>query len=138
MELVSAIYPSKPVKKGDKWTVNTNLEDGISGVDMEVSTEYELIDLTQGYALINGYATIETNDNIKNNEMTAMQMKFDLSGTKTSEIKVDINTGWIIEAKITQKIEGEIEMKMDNDQIKGMYGGMKISMKMLQETLITN
>lgn len=135
MELASAIYPDKPVKKGDKWTINTNIEGDIK---LKVSTEYELVDFTSEYALIKGNAIIEPNNFDENNakSMMPMPMKFDLSGNKTSEIKVDINTGWIIEAKTTQEIEGEIEMQMGGSQEENE--GVKISMKMVQETLVTN
>lgn len=133
MESVSGIYPDKPVKKGDKWIINTSID---GDVKIKLSTEYELVDFTSEYALIKGNAVIEPLDS---EVASMMPMDFEFSGSQISEIKVDINTGWIIEAKITQEIEGELEMNMGGSQeIKGMDGGMKITMKMVQETLITN
>lgn len=133
MELVTAIYPDKPMKKGDKWTINTSVAGDIA---LNVSTEYELVDFNSEYALIKGNATIKPG--VKD-AASMMPMDFEFSGSQIAEIKVDINTGWIIEAKTTQEIVGEIEMNMGGSQeIKGMEGGMKISMKMVQETLVTN
>ena len=98
-----------------------------------MSTEYELLDFTSEYALIKGNAIIEPLDSEAEG---MMPMKFDFSGSQIAEIKVDINTGWIIEAKTTQEIEGEIEMNMGGS--KQGNEEVKISMKMVQETLVTN
>ena len=51
-----------------------------------------------------------------------------------SEIKVDKETGWIIEANINQEIKGDAYMK-GNSQ---MPNGMKIPMMMNNEMTITN
>lgn len=133
MESVSGIYPDKPVKEGDKWIIDTNID---GDVKIKLSTEYELVDFTSEYALIKGNATIEPLDS---ETASMIPMNFEFSGSQMSELKVDINTGWIIDAKITQEIEGEVVMNMgENQEIKGMEGGMKITMKMVQETVITN
>ena len=133
MESVSGIYPDKPVKKGDKWIIDTSID---GDVKIKLSTEYELVDFTSEYALIKGYATIEPLDS---ETASMIPMNFEFSGSQIAEIKVDVTTGWIIDAQITQEIEGEVEMNMgENQEIKGMEGGMKISMKMVQETVITN
>lgn len=137
LEMTTAIYPDKPVKEGDKWTMNTNLESVIS---MNVSTDYELVELTSDYALIKGNATIKTSDNDANVEAPGIPvpMEFDLAGTMQSEIKVDLKTGWIIDAKINQDIQGEASMKENPQMPEQMPGGMKISIKMSNETMITN
>ena len=136
MESVSGIYPDEPVKKGDKWIIDTSID---GDVKIKLSTEYELVYFTSEYAVIKGNATIEPLDSETG---SMMPMDFEFSGSQISEIKVDINTGWIIEAKITQKIEGELEMNMGGSQeikeMPEMDGGMKITMKMVQETVITN
>lgn len=136
LEMITAIYPDKPVKKGDKWNMNTNLE---SVMSMNVSTDYELVELTSDYALIKGNAIIKTSDKDANVETPGLPvtMKYDLAGTLQSEIKVDIKTGWIINAKISQELQGEVNMK-DPEMDEQMPGGMKILMKMSNETFITN
>ncbi len=130
IELVSAIYPDKPVKKGDKWNINTSVAGDIS---LSVSTEYELVDYNSEYALIKGNATIKPGDK---DAASMTTLDFEFSGSQISVIKVDINTGWIIEAKTTQEIKGELEMNMGGSQ--EMNEGVKIKMKMVQETLVTN
>ena len=51
-----------------------------------------------------------------------------------SEIKVDKNTGWIIEAIINQSITGDAYIK-ENPQLPN---GMKIPMTMINEMVITD
>jgi len=131
IEMVTAIYPGNAVNKGDKWTINTNLESGMSA---KMTTNYEFTDLTPDFALIKGNSTIETADKNAYIESNGMPLKYDLNGTMLSEIKLDKITGWIIEAKITQEIKGDAYIK-ENPQ---MPNGMKIPMTMINEMLITN
>ncbi len=131
IEMVSAIYPDKPVNKGDKWTINTKLESGMSA---NMTTDYEFADLTSDYALIKGNSKIETADKDAYIKSNGKPMKYNLTGSMTSEIKVDKNTGWIIEAKINQEIKGDAYIK-GNPQ---MPNGMKIPMRVLNEMVIKN
>lgn len=131
IEMVTAIYPDKPVNKGNRWTVNTKLESGMSA---KMTTDYEFTELTSDYALIKGISNIETADKDAYIESNGMPVKYELTGSMTSEIKVDKNTGWIIEAKINQEIKGNAYIK-ENPQ---MPGGMKIPMRMINEMVIKN
>jgi len=131
IEMVTAIYPDSPANKGDKWTINTKLESGMSA---NMTTDYEFVELTSEYALIKGKSTIETADKDAYIESNGMPMKYDLTGSMESEIKVNKNTGWIIEAKINQKIGGDTYIK-ENPQLPN---GMKIPMTMINEMVITN
>jgi len=131
IEMVTAIYPDSPVNRGDKWTINTKLESGMSA---NMTTDYEFAELTSEYALIKGKSTIVTADKDAYIESNGMPMKYDLTGSMDSEIKVDKNTGWIIEATINQKIEGDTYIK-ENPQLPN---GMKIPMTMINDMVITN
>lgn len=131
IEMVTAIYPDSPANRGDKWTINTKLESGMSA---NMTTDYEFAELTSEYALIKGKSTIVTADKDAYIESNGMPMKYDLTGSMDSEIKVDKNTGWIIEATINQKIEGDTYIK-ENPQLPN---GMKIPMTMINDVVITN
>lgn len=131
IEMVTAIYPDSPVNRGDKWTINTKLESGMSA---NMTTDYEFAELTSEYALIKGKSTIVTADKDAYIESNGMPMKYDLTGSMDSEIKFDKNTGWIIEATINQKIEGDTYIK-ENPQLPN---GMKIPMTMINDMVITN
>ena len=62
-----------------------------------------------------------------------MPLKYNMSGTMSSEIKVNRKSGWVIESKINQIIKGTAEVK-DNPKIPG---GMIIPMTMSNEMTIT-
>jgi hypothetical protein len=131
IEMATAIFPKKPVKKGDKWTIKSNMQAGMPAV---ITTEYELTEVTDEYAVIKGNSVINTSDKNLEVEAVGMSMKLDLAGTMGSVIKVDRESGWIIEAKINQEIKGGTNIK-NNDQ---MPEGMKMTMKMVNEMMITN
>ena len=131
IEMVTAFYPDKPVNKGDKWTIETKLE---SGMDAKMTTKYKFVKLTPDYALIKGTSKIKTDDldaYVTSDETT---IKYDLTGTMKSAIKVDRNTGWIIEAEVYQKIKGYAYMK-DNSQLSDE---LKIPIIMINEMLISD
>lgn len=131
MEMVTSIYPEKPVQIGDKWNVVTNLESGISAI---MTTEYELVTIADDYVQIGGSSVIQTADKDAYVETNGMPLKYDMKGSMVSEIKVDKSTGWIREAKISQEISGDAYIK-GNSQ---MPEGLKIPMVMKNELLITN
>lgn len=131
IEMVTAIFPEQKVKKGDKWSVETKLE---SGMAAKVNTEYEFSDNDENYHLISGHALFETANKDAYVETNGMPLKYDLSGTIESKIKVDKSTGWIIEADIKQDIKGNAYIK-ENQQVPD---GMTIPMTIKSEMLITN
>lgn len=131
IEMVTAIYPDHSVNKGDTWTVNTRLE---SGMAAKVKTNYEFVEITNEYALIKGTSTIQTEDKNAYIQTNEMDVKYDLTGTMTSTIKVDKNTGWIIDSTINQEITGDIYIK-ENPKIPN---GMEFPIRMQNNMIITN
>lgn len=131
IEMATAIFPDNPVNIGDKWTIETNIESNISAL---LTTEYELTEWGSDYAMIKGNSVIVTADKESYIESNGMPVKFDLTGSMISEIKVDKETGWIIEATINQEIKGDVYIK-ENPQ---MPEGMKIPMIMKNEMTTTD
>lgn len=131
IEMITAIFPDSPVNRKDKWTIKTNLESGMAAL---MTTEYELKELSSDFAMIKGNSVIKTEDKDAYIESNGMPMKYDMTGSMISDIKVDKKTGWIIKANIKQEMKGDTYIK-DNPQ---MPNGMKIPMTMINETIITN
>lgn len=131
IEMITAIYPKTPVKKGDKWIINTKLESGMAAL---LTSEYELADQTSEHLTIKGDATFETEDKDAYIQSNGMPLKYDLKGKRKSEIKVDRNTGWIVEAKIYDDVKGTAFIK-ENPQ---MPNGLEIPMMMNNTNTITN
>ncbi|MGS2737729.1 DUF6263 family protein [Sinomicrobium sp. M5D2P17] len=132
IEMVTAIYPDKPVNKKDKWTIETEFK---SLMTAKVTTDYEFAELTPDYALIKGHSKIKTTDKDAYTESSnGILTKYDLTGSMRSEIKVNKNTGWIIEAKIHQEIKGDTYIKESPQTL----NRMKIPMTMINEIVIKN
>lgn len=131
IEMVTSIFPEKPVSIGDQWTVETKLE---SGMTANVTTVYKYAEKNPDYVLIRGNSKVETVDTDEYMESNGMEMKLDLAGNMVSEVKIDPKTGWIIEAKINQELSGDTLVK-PNAQIPE---GMTIPMSMKTESMITN
>lgn len=131
LEMVTAIFSNSPVAKGDKWIIKTQLESGMSA---EMETTYELVDISDTHGIIVGNATIRTANKDAYIESNGMPLKYDLQGTMVDNITIDLKTGWIIEANLTQSIKGTAEVK-DNPQ---MPGGMIIPMTISNKMIMTN
>lgn len=131
IEIVSSIFPENPVNIGDKWSIQTKLESGMSAF---MTTEYELTALGPDYAMISGNSVIETEDKDAYIELNSMPLKYDLTGSMVSNIKIDKTSGWIIEADFNQVMEGDAFI-LENPQLPS---GMKVPMTSRSETTITS
>jgi hypothetical protein len=123
LEISLSIFPTKPVHTGDRWTVKGKFETGSSA---EMETTYELKEIASDYYLLTSAAKITTLPNDIYKERNGMQIKSELNGTTTAEIKINKKTGWIIYSKTNQKISGTSTIK-GNDAIPG---GMTLPIKM--------
>ena len=118
MEMSLAIYPDKPVAKGDTWVMVNKQK---SGMPVEITTTYTYKGDEADDYLITGDSKLQTEDNGQFVENNGMQMKYDMSGTMTSQIKVNKTTGWIKEAHLQQEMKGTTTVKanarMPNDML---------------------
>ena len=130
LEMCSAIFPDSTVTKGDKWVIKTKLE---SGMAANMETSYELKETEDTFYIISGISKIVTADKDAYIQSNGMPLKYDMTGTMTSEIKINRKTGWVIESKTSQTIQGTAQIK-DNPQ---MPGGMSIPMTMNNEMTVT-
>ena len=130
LEMCSAIFPDSTVTKGDKWVIKTKLE---SGMAANMETSYELKETEDTFYIISGISKIATADKDAYIQSNGMPLKYDMTGTMTSEIKINRKTGWVIESRTSQTIQGTAQIK-DNPQ---MPGGMSIPMTMNNEMTVT-
>jgi hypothetical protein len=65
-----------------------------------------------------------------------MRFNFNFTGSMLSEIKVDKNTGWIIEAKLNQEMKGESQFNENTQKADGM--NIPLTMTILNNMIITN
>jgi hypothetical protein len=122
-EMVTNIYSNSAVQKGSTWTINTKLESGMAAT---LLTTYEFKDKIENYNLIIANGKFETSDKDAYTQINGMPTRYDLTGTMNSTLKVDVKTGWIIEAKVNQLMSGNAEIK-DNPNLPG---GLTIPMSL--------
>jgi hypothetical protein len=125
MEMLTAIYPEKPVAIGEKWNVQTNL---MGMLDAKIDASFQLDQNTRDYRLITGNAQIKVNPE-STVEMEKGALKMDLEGTMLSNIKVDPKTGWVIAANFNQNIQGESVIQPSDE----MPDGMSIPMSLISK-----
>ncbi len=130
LEMVTSIFPDRPVEIGDTWNVTTNMKSGFSAL---MSSTYKYLEEGSDFYLIGGDSSIKTEDTDTYVENNGMQMKYNLAGSLVSKIKIDKSSGWIVEAKIDQELKGNTEIK-GNAQ---MPNGMSIPMVMKNDMTIT-
>lgn len=131
MEMMFAIYPDKPVKMGEKWTIEGKLK---SSITANVSSTYQYVEDGADFRKIHGTSTITADDTGEYIKSNGVDLRFSMNGTMTSDIKVDKKTGWVLEAKVTQDITGEAHVK-GNEQ---MPDGMSIPMTIKTEVINKN
>lgn len=131
IEAFTAIFPEKRVKKGAQWNIINKTE---AGMATTVTTDYTYEGMEGDYAIISGQGTVVTTDKDAYVETNGMSMKYDLSGSSSSRIKMDKKSGWIYEAIVDQTIEGNATIKA-NEQLPE---GMTIPMTIKNETKITS
>lgn len=111
--------------------VDTKLE---SGMSMNLSTTYSLVDQTDDYYLISGQSILESTDKDSFQDSNGISMRFDMSGTMTSNIKIDKNSGWIQEATVNQDLKGDAHVKESPE----LPDGLTIPMTLSNELNYTN
>jgi hypothetical protein len=124
-EQLFAFLPEKPVNKGEKWHTRIELN---ANFPATMDSEYQLGKITKDYLIIIGTSNVSTNGLREAiiESSSGELMKYNLIGSATSNIKIDRNTGWIIEATIKQILKG-----------KSFIGDVEMSMEMIGEMKYT-
>jgi hypothetical protein len=130
LEKCLTIFPDLPVSTGSKWTISSQLD---SGTATKMETAYQLKKMNNSTAVIHGVSKISSVDKNSYIESNQIPMKYDLTGTMASKIKLHSKTGWIMDASINQTITGTIDIK-ENPLLPG---GMKIPITVNNEMRIT-
>ncbi len=104
---VMNIYPEKKIKVGSSWSRDVNLN---VGMPMILANTWTLNSVKSGKALISVETAIKTNSEAKPMEVQGMSMKYNLSGTQTGEMTVDIKTGLTEKSVVDQEFGGKMIM----------------------------
>ncbi|MEN9698896.1 MAG: hypothetical protein RLZZ301_94 [Bacteroidota bacterium] len=103
IELVTAIFPKTMVAVGDKWPIQSNIT---SPFPLTINTLYELKEVSPKEFVIQGTAKIRTFDSDARMEMNGVFLSYDLTGTISSEIRIERKSGWTIQSSNTKNMKG--------------------------------
>ena len=115
VEAGTAIFPTGPVTKDEKWTIKTMLE---SPAKANVSVTYQLADVVEGLYIIHGEGKITSDKSAGPATINGMPVKYNLNGSSISNIKIDKATGWITEMRLRQIMVGDMKI-LDNPKMPG-------------------
>ena len=101
-------YPSKLIKVGTKWTENQTISNQFT---LNVINNYVVKEVDADFVNLDVTSTIATTPGNKSN-MQGMDVTFNLFGTQTGTIKIDIKSGKIIESSVNQNISGSLSADM--------------------------
>ena len=128
IEMITAIFPNNPVKVGDSWTNSIALK---SGMNADMENEFTFSEKSENLVTITGESTISTGENPEFTMANGNETRYLLNGTMQSTYKLDTETNWIVEGKVTQNIKGKVEIKANQNMPNGL------TMPMTMKTLMT-
>jgi hypothetical protein len=128
LEQTFSIYPDRKVAINDKWVIDNVL---LSTISAKIHNVFKLQYITPDYYIIQGNGKVTSNDNAV---FGGMPVKYNLSGSIISNVKVDKITGWVTESDLTENISGNIEVK-NNPKIPG---GMLMPMNIRVNAIVTD
>ncbi|MCZ4243434.1 DUF6263 family protein [Pedobacter punctiformis] len=116
MESSFKLYPGKPVKIGDSWTVDTKMQ---MSMPIETNTTYLLREVNDGIATLNVKGTLVSKGNF---EAMGNTMETDLKGTNSGDVQLDLKTGMILNSHLRIEMFGRVKtMGQDIDfEIQGI------------------
>lgn len=97
------VYPRKPVLPGSSWI--RSFRSSVGFMDMRIINTYKMASVKDGIAHLEMTAKITTEDTANKATMQA-----NIRGVQTGTIDMEVETGLIKEAKITQQLSGTINM----------------------------
>ncbi len=118
MENMMAIYPDKPVRIGDSWNKRVTISKGFA---MIIDNTWTLKDRRDGIAVVEVKSTIKPNPNAKPLDLGPLTLRYNIGGKQQGEMEIDEATGWVMQAKMTQNLSGEVQVQSGA----GALGDMK-------------
>ena len=124
MEMLTGVFPDKPVAKGGTWAINSKVE---TTMVLALAAVYKLEEVTPTAYVLSSTATVNSENKDAFVAMNGFPMRFDMTGTYVSNVKLDKTSGWVIESKIVQDIKGKTFIKESEQLPQGMTIPMEIT-----------
>ena len=111
-----AVLPDKEVGINDSWIFNTVME---TVARANIKTTYVLKEMDPHSYIIHGESIVGSTGNAPYIEFSGMPVRLnDAHGDYIVDVKIDRETGWITESKITKNIKGVMQIK-DSERVPG-------------------
>ncbi len=117
IEMLTAILPTEPVDIGDTWK---NTTPGTSNMPVLIHNTYTFTSLDGGIATFTVSSEVEVDPENSSMEMQGMNAQYFLEGSRTGTMKVEMKTGWLTEAELTDDIFGSITISPNAQLPQGM------------------
>jgi len=130
IQAVTAVFPRQAVRVGDSWEVNTSLQ---SGFAMDMQSTYVLEAAEKDHYLLRGTSSLKSVAGDEYQQVNGMDMRYDMAGSSSAEIKLDPQTGWVLNAQMAQELKGMVQIKA-NEQIPD---GFELPMSISSDTRIS-
>lgn len=95
-----AVFPENAISVGDSWEKDI---EPMETSDMKFHVKYTL------FKISGNQATLQLNGTITANKVEEMEGDMNLKGETKGEMTLDIKTGWLIESKMEQDIQLDLE-----------------------------
>lgn len=108
MESSFKIYPDKPVKIGDSWTVDTKMQ---MTMPIETITTYTLKLVKDGIAFLNVNGNLISKGSF---DSMGTKIETDLKGTNSGDMQIDLKTGLVLSSHLRLEMYGTMKAKDQN------------------------
>ncbi|PWS27732.1 hypothetical protein DHW03_09135 [Pedobacter yonginense] len=108
MESSFKVYPDKPVKIGDSWTVDTKMQ---MTMPVETITTYTLKLVKDGIAFLNVKGNLISKGGF---DSMGTNIETDLKGTNSGDMQIDLQTGVILSSYLRLELYGTMKAKNQN------------------------
>ncbi len=130
MEILTAIFPLGDVQLNDSWENKIGFD---GDKYLAIDNLFTLKECYNDYAFIRGIAHVISRDNKEYKNVSGYKVKYNLTGTMTSNLRIDKLTGWIVDSEISQSFEGTATMRRNF-----LFSKITIPTKMKVYTKITD
>jgi hypothetical protein len=105
LEQITAPFPTQPIDIGDSWDAAMVLDN--NGTKLSVDMKMKLRGIADNIATVEGAGTLDTKGE-QTQENQGVEIKISQKGEQTAVMKIDLKTGLLVSAEISQKLNGEV------------------------------
>jgi Family of unknown function (DUF6263) len=99
------IYPDKPVKVGDSWNSESEME--MSNIRMKIKMKHTLLEVKDGIAIIDIKGLIDGKGKMNQG---GVSIDMNLSGGQNGKLNITMNTGYVKSGSYKMDVKGNMEV----------------------------